>query len=34
MVYAKTIESADTAAPIEIGTNEIVASVSLIYEVK
>ncbi len=34
MVYQKTIELADAAAPIEIGTNEIVASVSLIYEVK
>jgi len=34
MVYQKTIELADTAAPIEIGTNEIVVSVSLIYEIK
>ncbi len=35
MVYAKTTdELAEAAAPIEIGTNEIVASVSLIYEVK
>lgn len=35
MVYAKTTdELAETAAPIEIGTNEIIASVSLIYEVK
>ncbi len=35
MVYAKTTdELAETAAPIEIGTNEIVVSVSLIYEIK
>jgi len=34
IVYQKTIESADATAPIEIGTNEIVVSVSLIYEIK